>query len=721
MKRVAALLLAAAILVGMLPMRASAAQGSKLAAITFDDGPSYRQTPRLLDGLKARGAKATFFVLGQNAQDNLDVIQRAYEEGHEIASHTWDHEDLTGLSDSGVQNEIRSTERVLNKVCGEGKYLLRPPYGSANARVRALAGVPLVYWSVDPEDWRYRDADTVCANIVNNTTDGAIILVHDIYASSVDGALRAIDKLKEKGYEFVTVTELHRRRQVAMENGQWHDRCSPKGNDLGPLAKPEITYTADGKNMTVTLTVSGNHPIYYTTDGRHDRCSPKGNDLGPLAKPEITYTADGKNMTVTLTVSGNHPIYYTTDGSVPGANSRRYTGPFTVAYGSTIKAFAAYDLNGGRSDMAVLAKGQAGEFPAPKIRLNGGKIEIQSASNDGTTYYTTDGAAPSPNSTVYTAPFAVERGRTIRAITAGGYYTTSKESSVFYTHRGNLFADVTPGSWYYEAMDLLAEAGLLSGMGGNRYAPNTPLTRGMLVTILYAYEGKTLGGAWDKTNPFTDVPSDAWYAEAVEWAYRNGVTAGYTATTFAPDRRLTRQELSVMIDGFLKYRGNPLPRGNSCAGKFGDYSRISSWALPSIEAMVQAGMLAGDGKNVNPQNGATRAEVSVIVRRVMEFAQNGATRAEVSVIVRRVMEFEASPERMLPAEEPTTEPATTPVPETTVPETTVPETTVPEMTETAPTEPTQTTESAEETTSPTESTAEQPQESVSPTESGDQA
>ena len=654
MKRVAALLLAAAILVGMLPMRASAAQGSKLAAITFDDGPSNRQTPRLLDGLKARGAKATFFVLGQNAQDNLDVIRRAYEEGHEIASHTWDHEDLTGLSDSGVQNEIRSTERVLNKVCGEGKYLLRPPYGSANARVRALAGVPLVYWSVDPEDWRYRDADTVCANIVNNTTDGAIILVHDIYASSVDGALRAIDKLKEKGYEFVTVTELHRRRQVAMENGQWHDRCSPKGNDLGPLAKPEITYTADGKNMTVTLTVSGNHPIYYTTDG-----------------------------------------------SVPGANSRRYTGPFTVAYGSIIKAFAAYDLNGGRSDMAVLAKGQAGEFPAPKIRLNGGKIEIQSASNDGTNYYTTDGSAPSPNSTVYTAPFALERGRTIRAITAGGYYTTSKESSVFYTHRGNLFADVTPGSWYYEAMDLLAEAGLLSGMGGNRYAPNTPLTRGMLVTILYAYEGKTLGGAWDKTNPFTDVPSDAWYAEAVEWAYRNGVTAGYTATTFAPDRRLTRQELSVMIDGFLKYRGNPLPRGNSCAGKFGDYSRISSWALPSIEAMVQAGMLAGDGKNVNPQNGATRAEVSVIVRRVME--------------------FEASPERMLPAEEPTTEPATTPVPETTVPETTVPETTVPEMTETAPTEPTQTTDSAEETTSPTESTAEQPQESVSPTESGDQA
>ena len=654
MKRVAALLLAAAILVGMLPMQASAAQGSKLAAITFDDGPSYRQTPRLLDGLKARGAKATFFVLGQNAQDNLDVIQRAYEEGHEIASHTWDHEDLTGLSDSGVQNEIRSTERVLNKVCGEGKYLLRPPYGSANARVRALAGVPLVYWSVDPEDWRYRDADTVCANIVNNTTDGAIILVHDIYASSVDGALRAIDKLKEKGYEFVTVTELHRRRQVAMENGQWHDRCSPKGNDLGPLAKPEITYTADGKNMTVTLTVSGNHPIYYTTDG-----------------------------------------------SVPGANARRYTGPFTVAYGSTIKAFAAYDLNGGRSDMAVLAKGQAGEFPAPRIHLNSGKIEIQSASNDGTTYYTTDGSAPSPNSTVYTAPFALERGCTIRAITAGGYYTTSKESSVFYTHRGNLFADVTPGSWYYEAMDLLAEAGLLSGMGGNRYAPNTPLTRGMLVTILYAYEGKTLGGAWDKTNPFTDVSSDAWYAEAVEWAYRNGVTAGYTATTFAPDRRLTRQELSVMIDGFLKYRGNPLPRGNSCAGKFGDYSRISSWALPSIEAMVQAGMLAGDGKNVNPQNGATRAEVSVIVRRVME--------------------FEASPERMLPAEEPTTEPATTPVPETTVPETTVPETTVPEMTETAPTEPTQTTESAEETTSPTESTAEQPQESVSPTESGDQA
>lgn len=654
MKRIAALLLAAAILVGLLPMQAQAASGSKLAAITFDDGPSSRYTPRLLDGLKARGAKATFFVLGQNAQDNLDVIRRAYEEGHEIASHTWSHKDLTELSDSGIQNEIRSTERVLNQVCGEGKYLLRPPYGNANSRVRALAGVPLVYWSVDPEDWRYRDADTVCANIVNNTSDGSIILVHDIYASSVDGALRAIDKLKEKGYEFVTVTELHRRRQVAMENGQWHDRCSPKGNDLAPLAKPELTYTVDGQNMTVTLTAPGNLPIYYTTDG-----------------------------------------------STPGAKSKVYSAPFTVAYGSTIKAFMAYDLNGGRSDMAVLAKGQSGQLSAPQIRLNGGKIELVSASNDGTIYYTTDGSAPTQSSTVYSAPFALEGGRTIRAITAGGYYATSKESSVFYTHRGNLFADVAPGSWYYEAMDLLAEAGLLSGMGGNCYAPNTPLTRGMLVTILYAYEGKTLAGGWNKTNPFADVSSDAWYAEAVEWAYRNGVTAGYTATSFAPDRRLTRQELSVMIDGFLKYRGNPLPRGSSCAGKFADYSRISSWALPSIEAMVQAGMLSGDGRNVHPQNGATRAEVSVIVRRVME--------------------FEASADRMLAVEEPVTEPDAPPVPEATEPETTVPETTAPEMTEPAPTEPPQPTEPAEETTAPTEPAPTQPQESTPETQSADQA
>lgn len=575
MKRVAAFLLAVVLVVGLLPLGAQASQGGKLAAITFDDGPSASQTPRLLDGLKERGAKATFFVLGQNAQNNLDVIERAYNEGHEIASHTWSHYDLTGLSNAGVQDEIQSTARLLDKVCGGGSYLVRPPYGSTSSRVEAAAGVPLVHWSVDPEDWRYRDADTVCAKIVDQAHDGAIILVHDIYRSSVDGALRAIDRLQAQGYEFVTVTELFRRRGAALENGESYYKCRPNGTDLGPLTAPKISYVRSGDQMTVTLS------------------------------------------------AGSGSIYYTTDGSTPHPGSAVYSAPFTVPYGSSIKAFAAYDLNGGRSETASLVKGQSGGAPAPKVLLNGDLVELQSGTKDGTIYYTTDGSAAAENSTVYSGPFSVERGRYIRAVTSGGYYNRSPETVVYYTDRGNLFADVDPNSWYYEPMDRLAEAGLMSGMGDHIYEPHTKLTRGMLVTILYAYEGKTLGGSWDKTNPFTDVRSDAWYAEAVEWAYRSGVTAGYTETTFAPDLDLTRQELSVMIDGFLKYRGSALPRGSSCAGVFADYGSISGWARSSIEAMVQAGMLAGDGKNVNPRDTATRAEVAAIVRRVMDYEASG--------------------------------------------------------------------------------------------------
>ena len=625
--------------VGLLPMTAQASQGGKLAAITFDDGPSASQTPRLLDGLKERGAKATFFVLGQNAQDNLDIIQRAYREGHEIASHTWSHQDLTGLSNAGVQEEIQSTARLLDKVCGgSGAYLVRPPYGSTSSRIESVAGVPLVHWSVDPEDWRYRDADTVCENIVDNAHDGAIILVHDIYRSSVDGALRAIDELQSEGYEFVTVTELHRRRGVALNAGESYYSCRPNGTDLGALSVPKISYVKSGDQMTVTL------------------------------------SAD-KGMS----------IYYTTDGSEPDSGSKKYSGPFTLAYGSSIKAFAAYDLNGGRSGVASLVKGQSGAAPAPQILLNNGKIELQSATKDGTIYYTTDGSAATEKSQVYSGAFSLERGRYIHAMTAGGYYSSSPETVVYYTDRGNLFADVDPDSWYYEPMDRLAEAGLMSGMGDHIYEPHTKLTRGMLVTILYAYEGKTFGGQWDKTNPFTDVNSDAWYAEAVEWAYRSGVTAGYTETTFAPNLDLTRQELSVMIDGFLKYRGAPLSRGNSCAGIFADYDKISDWARSSIEAMVQAGMLAGDGKNVNPQDTATRAEVAAIVRRVMDYEASGAGEViqpeqeatEPTETVPATQPVETAPAETVPVTEPaetapTTEPAETePATELeTVPETT---------------------------------------------------
>lgn len=193
-----------------MPAAASGFNG-KLIAITFDDGPG-AYTAQLLDELAARDVKATFFVSGYRAANYPETLKRMVSEGHQLASHTQNHENLNTLSAAKIADEISRTQDYITAAGGDNPAYIRPPYGNANKTVRAQAPSPLINWSVDPEDWKYHNADTVCKNILAGSYDGAIILVHDIYQTSVNGALAAIDKLLEQGYEFVTVRDLLLRR-----------------------------------------------------------------------------------------------------------------------------------------------------------------------------------------------------------------------------------------------------------------------------------------------------------------------------------------------------------------------------------------------------------------------------------------------------------------------------------------------------------------------------
>ena len=218
MKRILSLLLALVLvltIVPVVPLKAEAKTGGKLVALTFDDGPSSKYTAQLLDGLKERGVPVTFFMLGENAASNRKLVKRAYEEGHEIACHTWDHPNLTKCSDSKIKKQMEDTFEELDRACGdEADYLVRPPYGSTNAHVRSLIANPLIYWSVDSEDWSLLNTEKVRKKIVAESYDGCIILCHDIHKTTIPAALQAIDDLMDLGYEFVTVSELYRRRGV---------------------------------------------------------------------------------------------------------------------------------------------------------------------------------------------------------------------------------------------------------------------------------------------------------------------------------------------------------------------------------------------------------------------------------------------------------------------------------------------------------------------------
>lgn len=177
-------------------------------AITFDDGPSAKYTPQLLDGLKERNVKASFFVIGKMAEENPKLIQREKEEGHLIGNHTYNHVDISKLSDEAAVSEIQKTNQVIEKVTKENVEYLRAPFGSWKKNLIGRMNVFPVAWSVDPLDWTTENADEIVNKVVTEVKENDIILLHDCYQSSVDAALRIIDILQKEGYEFVTVDKL---------------------------------------------------------------------------------------------------------------------------------------------------------------------------------------------------------------------------------------------------------------------------------------------------------------------------------------------------------------------------------------------------------------------------------------------------------------------------------------------------------------------------------
>lgn len=193
--------------------------GKKLVALTFDDGPSTATTGRLLDILKAKGVKATFFVVGTMASRAPDLLKREVAEGHEVGSHSTYHQDLSKLNATDLQADVANMDRIFTETLGRKVEIMRPPYGSVSDIMRGYLGKPMIYWSVDPMDWKYRDAATVRANVVGATFDGAVVLMHDIHASTVDAVAGIIDDLRAQGYEFLTVSELAAARGVGLTSG----------------------------------------------------------------------------------------------------------------------------------------------------------------------------------------------------------------------------------------------------------------------------------------------------------------------------------------------------------------------------------------------------------------------------------------------------------------------------------------------------------------------
>lgn len=205
MKRIFAVLLCLC----MMCIPVHAMQAEKVVALTFDDGPSGRYTRKLLEGLQERNANATFFLCGYRMEQDPELTEQIFREGHEIGLHGYSHKPMQNMCSSDIIQELEKAIALLPEGCQAA--FLRCPGGSCSRCTCASAaslGLSLAYWSVDPRDWATNNADAIEKEVISHVKDGDIILMHDMSNSSVEAALVIVDELLEEGFRFVTVSQL---------------------------------------------------------------------------------------------------------------------------------------------------------------------------------------------------------------------------------------------------------------------------------------------------------------------------------------------------------------------------------------------------------------------------------------------------------------------------------------------------------------------------------
>lgn len=184
----------------------------KVIAFTFDDGPNPKTTPELLQVLREKNVKATFFVLGENAKVHPELVEKALSEGHEIGSHSYTHRHLKNLSQAECAEELDKADAMIRTVA-PGPTLFRPPGGLYNEGVLAEAGkrgYTTILWSIDPTDWKRPGVDYVVKEVMKKAKPGGIVLMHDGMSPlpTPKAVAILIDRLRADGYAIVTVSEL---------------------------------------------------------------------------------------------------------------------------------------------------------------------------------------------------------------------------------------------------------------------------------------------------------------------------------------------------------------------------------------------------------------------------------------------------------------------------------------------------------------------------------
>lgn len=197
----------------------------KYIALTFDDGPSGKYTRQLLEGLEQRGVKATFLLCGYRMKEDPQTTQQIFALGHEIGLHGYSHKSMANMSEAQISKELQDCLDLLPDGCDPA--FMRPPGGATTSAVKRAAkekGLSILHWSVDPRDWSVKNASAVEQAVVSDVADGDVILLHDMCSSSVEAALSIVDALMQRGFQFVTASELAAIRDTELLPGVIYGR-----------------------------------------------------------------------------------------------------------------------------------------------------------------------------------------------------------------------------------------------------------------------------------------------------------------------------------------------------------------------------------------------------------------------------------------------------------------------------------------------------------------
>ena len=500
---------------------------------------------------------------------------------------------------------------------------------------------PKLGWKFTPDDYTYAEASGTAAITVKQArlTDPApvTLTIYNGWAATYEAAFPALPALSE-GLRFGN-DAAYGPPDVSADryysSGATLKMVGDKQGVSIPILKNETTKEGQVGTITVQYTSQNYKPVTlainlvaknrtaptFILTADHDTLSGGGKVTLTLARGNLP---DGAVVTVSGTDEAGNPVTLTDNGdgtysaTLPN-KTQTYT--FTAVYDGCQTIAPKTDI----ATVKVQQRSSGGEpakpsFPVKISHSGDGKVTVDksyASAGDKVTITVT----PGRNGSVQRITVTDEDGQRLKLTeNRDGTYSFTMPNGAAnvyarFSGSGLPFADVPSGSWYYDDVAYVYDTGLMTGLTATTFGPNLSTTRGMIVTILWRMENEPVA---KHGCPFADVRRGSYYEQAIAWASENGIVTGFDASTFAPDRAITREQLAAILFRFAAYRGMDAVTLRENLSSFQDQAAISAYAVSALNWAVGEGLMQGTGDKLEPTGSATRAQVAAMLRRFMQ-------------------------------------------------------------------------------------------------------